>query len=233
MCTLGIDTSTSNLSIALLKNETVLAVSEIDNGMTHSINIISMIDYVLDKSGIIKSNISLISVDEGPGSFTSVRIGVATARGLAQFGNYPIVAVNSLKILYENVASVLLPLYSDTIFLIPMIDGRKKKVYGSIFNRNKMIQENLDISPDDLINKIKEYNQKAVFFGSGAILYRELLEKELNEQAIFLPYTYNIPHAVNTALLGRKKFLEYGSKNYNYIIPNYVRKSDAEILNKD
>lgn len=234
MITLAIETASSNLGIALLKGESILAVSELDNGMTHSVNIMSLIQFVLSRAGIEKDDIDLISVDEGPGSFTSLRIGMTTARGLAQFGNHPIVSVNSLRVLRENLRAIhnwnsSPDSYVEKPLLIPMIDARKKRVYASIFSHNETLEENLDIEPLVLIEKIKELNQPVILIGSGANLYHDLWKKELKDNVLFFPNEYNILHGIYTALLGRKKFLATGEIDLNHIIPNYVRKTDAEL----
>ncbi|GMT50269.1 MAG: tRNA (adenosine(37)-N6)-threonylcarbamoyltransferase complex dimerization subunit type 1 TsaB [bacterium] len=228
MLTLGIDTATSLMSIALLKDETILSEAESSDKKNHSANIMTLIGQVLDEGGIDRSQVDLICVNTGPGAFTSLRVGVATANGMAQFGKHPIVAVHSLEVLKESVSDDFDgDNNTDYSYTIPMIDARRKRVFAAIYKGNTLIEGNLDIEPKDLAGKIKMLNAKVILIGNGVQLYNDLWIKELGDQ-IRIIQSNPCSYAVYTARLGRKSFLKHGDMGLGRVLPNYVRKSDAD-----
>jgi len=232
MITLGIETTTSLLSIVIMRDGSVISSLEVNAGQSHSINIIDMIQKAFEWGSVKKSDVDLIAVDVGPGSFTSIRTGVSTARAMAQFGSVSIVSVTSLDVLYQNFVNLKESIGEriSTQNVISMIDGRKKRVFASVYRNGKAIEENLDIDPLELMNQFKDNEEITVFIGNGAKLYRDIIVKEFQEKAIFLPDQYDFPHARFVAVLGRQKMLESGDEKYNDVLPNYIRKSDAELL---
>ncbi len=227
MITLAIESATNNLSVALLNKNKVITSFEVDNGITHSPNIMDIISYSLKISDIDKNSINIIAVDIGPGAFTSIRVGVSTARALAQFIGCDIIPVSSLDVLREAVLPFALD--KNTV-IIPMIDGRKKRVYTSIYQNNNILEKDLDITMDDLIDKLKSLNQKSIICGTGALLYHSLLKSTMDNLIILPPEEYNKPHGIYVGLAS----INNPSKrlNYNSVVPNYIRKSDAEIALK-
>ncbi len=228
MYTLGIDTATSQMSIALLKDETILSTAESNDNGHHSSNIMALISKVLDQGGADKSQINLISVDTGPGPFTSLRVGVATARGMAQFGRHPIVFVHSLEVLKESVSGNSNGDSAESYpYTVPMIDARRKRVFGAIYKGDKLVEGNLDIEPQHLADKIKKLRGRVILLGNGTQLYHDLWIRELGHQIRILQSDPS-SQAVHTARLGRLSFLKHGDMGVHRILPNYVRKSDAD-----
>ncbi len=225
MYTLGIDTATSQMSIALLKDETVLSTAESNDKSHHSSHIMTLISQVLDQGRVDKSQVDLISVDTGPGPFTSLRVGIATARGMAQFGRYSIVSVHSLEVLKESVSHDSNA--KSFPYMVPMIDARRKRVFGAIYKGDALLEGNLDIEPQDLVDKIKKLDGRVILLGNGVQLYNDLWIRELGHQITILSDD-STPYAVHTARLGRLVFLKYGDMGVHRILPNYVRKSDAD-----
>ncbi len=228
MLTLGIDTATSQMSIALLKDGTTLSEVKSNDKRNHSANIMTLIGHVLNEGGIDKSQIDLISVNIGPGAFTSLRVGVATANGMAQFGRHPIVAVHSLEVLKESVSND-----SDGdnntnySYIVPMIDARRNRVYAALYKSETLIEGDLDIEPNDLADKIRRLDARVILVGNGVQLYKDLWIKELGDQ-IRIIEDNPCSHAVYTARLGRRSFLKHGDMGLHRVLPNYVRKSDAD-----
>jgi len=229
MIVLGIESVTSHLSVALIKDKTVLALSEEAESRSHSDKIMGLIDKTMRDAGIGKRDVDLIAVDNGPGAFTSLRVGVTTARALAQFGKHPIVAVNSLDVLKENAyESGISQGDHEEFFVIPMIDARKKRVYAAIYKDKMMIDGILDIEPQSLVEKLKALKGKVRIVGDGAWLYSDFWKKELGESLELVPAEAGFLKGTHVAILAREKFLEMGSPGYQEILPNYIRRTDAE-----
>lgn len=218
MIVLGIETSTSAGSVALTNKEKVLAEYTQDNNYSHSIWLISAIDAILNDAGISLKTIEGISVSEGPGAFTSLRVGISTAKGLAQSLNIPLVLVSSLEVLARNIAF-------NQLNICPILDAKRGEIYTAFFKyqdyKLRQTTENLIISPLSLFEKIKE---PTIFLGNGVALYGEILKEELGELAIFFPEIYNLPRGAMVAILGEKKIKEGRIPNLFEIEPLYLRK---------
>lgn len=224
MRVLGIETSTYSGSVAIVDDDRVLGEVFFNNGPLHSERLLPAIEWLLGGIGVDKKEIEGIVVSVGPGSFTALRIGIATAKGLAFSLGVPIVGVSSLEILASG-----LPFTPFTICSI--IDARKGEVFAAFFGyssgRLERIGNEMLIPPAVLIEMIRE---KTVFIGDGAILYMDLLKSALGELALFCPLSFNFPRASNCALLGIQKLREGFQDDLLALVPRYLRGADAEIL---
>lgn len=218
MIILGIETSTSVGSVALTSGEKILAEYIQDNNCPHSIWLIPAIEAILNNTRIKKRAIEGISISIGPGAFTSLRVGISTAKGLAQSLNIPLVPVSSLRILAGNISF-------SQLSICPIIDAKRKEINVAFFKYQdhelKQISENLITTPASLVEKIKE---PTIFLGNGALIYQEILSKELRELAIFLPEIFSIPRAALGAILGEKKIKEGEVPDLFEVEPLYLRK---------
>ncbi|MDD5495800.1 MAG: tRNA (adenosine(37)-N6)-threonylcarbamoyltransferase complex dimerization subunit type 1 TsaB [Candidatus Omnitrophica bacterium] len=176
---LAIDTSTDYLSIAVMDDEKVLGRFHKEIGRNHSDLLIPTIDKVMKKSRIRLKDVGLFCIGIGPGSFTGLRIGVATVKGLAYSLKKPVVAVPTLDAIANNVRSF-------KGFICPVLDARKNKVYACIYRSDgeniKRISGYLLLSVDELKKKLKK---KDIFFlGDGLALLKPAgipVEKTLSE----------------------------------------------------
>lgn len=216
---LAIDTSSSICSTAILDDEILIDKNELNDGRTHSENLMPLVDELLKRNNINTKDINLIACSVGPGSFTGIRIGVATIKAIAEVLNIKVAGVTSLENLARNVKD------ADTI--VSLIDARNNQVYCGIFDKNYNKKE--DYIADDInevITKLKKYNNITVV-GNGAILHRELLQENL-ENVEFS--NLNEQSAENVGKLGYKKYLENNLCDADTIVPIYLRKSQAERL---
>ncbi len=223
MITLAIETATMALGVCLLEDESLLSQCIINNNYSHSTNIINAIDFCVEKAKVDKKSIDLISVDKGPGSFTALRIGISTARTMAQMQKIPIVGVNSLDVLFFSLPQFVREKYT----VVPIIDAKKKKVFASIYHQNIPIQQNLDISPADLIDILNKY-EKIILFGEGYLNYQE----PFNMSKLDLIPNADIQNTINpffTGKLGYSDYVQNGGEDYSQITPLYLRKSEAEL----
>lgn len=216
---LAIDTSSSICSTAILDDEVLIDKNELNNGRTHSENLMPLIDELLKRNNITVKDINLLACSVGPGSFTGIRIGVASIKAIAEVLKIKVAGVTSLETLAKNVK------YADTI--VSLIDARNNQVYCGIFDRkcNKK-EEYIADDINEVIKNLKKYD-KITFVGSGAVLHKDLLKEEL-ENVKFSDL--NEQSAENVGKIGYKKYLENDLCDADSILPIYLRKSQAERL---
>lgn len=223
MKVLAIETSTMAGSVALLDGEELVSEYLLNIKMTHSERLLLAIDHILRDAKIPISEVDGFAISIGPGSFTGLRIGTSTVKGLAFAANKPVVGVPTLDALAENL------LFTDCL-ICPMLDARKKEVYAALYKRDngenlQKLTADLAIKPRDLFKRIQE---RTVFLGNGADVYHTMIEEELGGLALFAPLNHNLPRAGNVA---RKSLHEFGENNIldlNTFTPTYVRRSEAE-----
>ncbi len=227
MKALMIDTATESGSVALYENDKLLGAITFNTQLKHLQSLHIAIKNLLALFHTNIKDISLIGVDTGPGSFTGIRIGVTAARAFAQAGKMFIEATSSLKLLAYKIPF-------EEYVICSIIDGKKGRVYTGFFKRNKKRIAKLspfyDITPEQLAEIIKQKfnDNKIVFVGNGQIEYKKYLQKNI-KKAIFTDKNFYYPEAKDIYFLIKKN--NY-NKDYNKIIPFYLRKSDAEEKSK-
>ncbi len=221
MKNLAIDTSSAICSVAILEDDNVIDQINLDDGKTHSENLMPLVDDILKRNSLDIKDIEMISCCTGPGSFTGIRIGVATVKPIAEVLNVKVASVTSLEILARNIEN------QETI--VSLIDARNNQVYCGIFDKeyNKK-QEYLADDINNIIEVLKKYGN-ITFVGNGAILHKELLTNSLKTVNFA---EENIQSATNCGKIGYKKFIENELYNADTIVPIYLRKSQAERLKK-
>lgn len=218
---LAIDTSSSICSVAILEDDELIDEINLDDGRTHSENLMPLIDNILKRNSLDIKDIEMISCCTGPGSFTGIRIGVATIKPMAEVLNIKVASVTSLEILARNIQN------AETI--VSLIDARNNQVYCGIFDKeyNKK-QEYLADDINNVIEVLKNY-KNITFVGNGAILHKELLTNSLKNVNFS---NENEQSAKNCGKIGYKKYLENELYTADTIVPIYLRKSQAERLKK-
>lgn len=217
---LAIDTSSEICGIALLEDDKMIDDNSLCNGKTHSENLMPLAREILQRNNLHLSDIELISCCVGPGSFTGIRIGVASVKGLAEINNIKIAEVTSLESLAQNIKDSF-----ET--KVSLIDARNNQVYCGIFDDNINLKE--EYLADDInvvIEIIKKYNSICVC-GNGAQLHKALLEEKIPEISFC---NNNNQIAESCGIIGYKKFLKNDIKSADTILPIYLRKSQAERL---
>lgn len=220
---LGIETSTYSLSVAIVDDDNVLGELSLNIGPKHSERLIPIIDWLLKEVGMERKEIEGIAVSIGPGSFTSLRVGISAAKGLAFSLGIPVVGVSSLDVLAGNV------LFSS-ITVCTLIDAKKKEVFAAFFRSSgkfiNRISEDVVISPQALCDMVHE---KTIFIGDGAVTYRDLLESNLGGLAFFCPPSFNLPRASNCVFVGATRLKNERGDDLSTLAPRYLRKAEAEI----
>lgn len=224
---LAVDTSTQGCSVAVSDNDTLVAEFNLVKKETHSKHLMSLIDTLLKTSGIELPDIDGFAVTIGPGSFTGLRIGLSTIKGLAYVASKPVVGVSSLETLAFAVPF-------DECNIVSMIDARKGEVYAAGYRMiNGMLETEFAekaLTPEELMGSV---NEKTVFLGTGAIVYGDLISDMAGDYKIALPDNYHYISAGSVAKLSLRKFDHETLNGISSLVPHYIRKSDAEInLNK-
>ncbi|MEJ2657285.1 MAG: tRNA (adenosine(37)-N6)-threonylcarbamoyltransferase complex dimerization subunit type 1 TsaB [Desulfobacterales bacterium] len=182
-----------------------------------------MIYTVLKISGFNLSAVDGFAVTKGPGSFTGLRIGLSTIKGLAAATGKPIVGVSSLEALAIQVS-----LSQDLI--CPLIDARKGEVY---FSRYRFIGDRLIKQTNEQVARpekaLSGLNESCVFVGNGALLYKNMILEEMGELASFAPMIQNTIRASTAAYLSMAKFKSNNTDEIEKFSPDYIRRTDAEL----
>lgn len=169
---LSIETSTTVCSVALTRDGSTLATQKLFLEKSHSTLLTVVIDTLLAHTEVKKEDLSAIAVSKGPGSYTGLRIGVSTAKGLCYALDKPLIAVNTLHAMAQEVSQYA----SKGEWLCPMLDARRMEVYTSLFNSDlDEIQETRALVLDE--NSFSETLQKnnVLFFGNGSDKFRDLI----------------------------------------------------------
>jgi len=221
--TLAVDTSTMMATCAVLDEDYLLGEFSLNQDMSHSENLIPMIKEVLDNLKLKPKDIDLYGVAIGPGSFTGLRIGVATVKSFAHVFDKPIIGVSTLEALAYN-----LP-YNGIV--VPMIDARRNRVYTGIYkwNQDKIINimRPTIMEIEDLLDILKTHEDIMVN-GNGIHLYRDKIINTLGEKVKLSPIGLNECKASSVGELARIKYSEGIRDNYYTLAPDYLRESQAQ-----
>lgn len=212
MYILNIETSTKNCSVSLSQEGQIIALSEdFSQGFIHSEMLHQFIADLLKKNNVSFSELSAIAIDKGPGSYTGLRIGTSTAKGLCYALDIPLIAIESLEILAHAVQKL-------QGVIIPMIDARRMEVYTTIFDCNyKKIKptEAVVLSEASFV----EYTEKVYFVGDGAEKFQSVSQLK---NAEFL-YEIKYPSATQMGELAYQKFVQSDFEDLAYFEPFYLK----------
>lgn len=175
---LGIETATSICSVALVKDGKLLAIRETAGARDHSAALTTYIAEIFTEAGLVYKQLDAIAVSMGPGSYTGLRIGVSSAKGLCYALDKPLIAIDTLKSLAWLALQKLNQLGKNTenIFLVPMLDARRMEVFTAVFDRNLQIIEpvNALIVTEDSFKSLE--GKEIIYFGDGASKCLSLFE---------------------------------------------------------
>lgn len=222
MIILGMDTSSVNATVALMNDSKLVAEYLISNDRTHSVIIMPLLEDMLKKSGISLSDVDVFAVVTGPGSFTGLRIGIATVKTLAQACGKPVIGVNSLESLAGNFA-----MCGDTV-ICPIIDARHEEVYNALYENGACIKEPAVIGLDELFAELEACGKNVVFCGDGVINYAEKINSAANDKWSIAPQNLSMQKASSLCQLAYGRALRGDYDNLYTLLPLYLRRSQAE-----
>lgn len=222
---LGIDSSGLVASAAIADEENIIAEFTVNNKQTHSQTLLPMIEKVVDMSGIELEQIDAIAIAAGPGSFTGLRIGSATAKGIGLALKKPVVSVPTLEGLAYRVSVF------DGI-ICPIMDARRNQVYTGIYKMDKgnlvCLSEQKAVDIHEIMEELEKYDEKVIFLGDGVEVQRETIEKEFKKEYCFAPIHLSKQSAAAVAVLGEIYFNQGKAEDAAEHKPIYLRKSQAE-----
>ena len=231
MPVLGIETSHRSGGVALVRSGRVLAELVVDVGMTYSNTLFPSIDSLLRICKMSYEDIEAVAVGIGPGSFTGLRIGIASSKGLSYALGVPLIGVPSL----DAMACDVIPVKSEVV-LCPMLDAKKGQVFTATYHvsragRPRRKGPYMAIEPEAFVEKIAGLKELHVLFGDGLATHKERFEACLNTHSrvncLLEPRLSPYPRPGRIGILGERG--DAGMEAIFTIEPLYLRPSDAEI----
>lgn len=222
MLILGIDSSGHTASVALYADGVVLSEYACNIGLTHSQTLLPMVAEIFSRTGHTVEELDAIAVSAGPGSFTGLRIGAATAKGLALGYGIPLLEVSTLEGLAMNVRDM------DEVYVHPIMDARRSQVYTATFLDGQLIGEEEAIGIEDLVTKINQMPGKHFFLGDAVPVYRSCLEAQLSVPCRFAGPGNLLQRASSVAMLGAEQLTQGKAVSGKDFHLSYIRKPQAE-----
>ncbi len=178
---LAVETSAVTASAAVLCGDEIKAQISFTNGLTHSQTIMPIADYCLKGAGLTAADIDVFAASVGPGSFTGLRIGVGTVKGLAYACGKKCAGVSTMKALAYNIAP------TDKL-IVPIMDARRNQVYSGVYGYEgaslKELRPPKAQAIEDVINSL---DREAIFVGDGVKVYKGIISEQMKEKAFFAP----------------------------------------------
>jgi len=225
MRVIGLDSATQVASVAVVEDDKLLAELTFNLKKNHSERLMPMLAFMLEEIDMTLDDITGFAVAVGPGSFTGLRIGLATIKGLAYVKDKPVLAVPTLDGLAAN-------LEGCQGIICPILNARKNEVYTALYrwegNRHRRLTKYMAIGLAALAKIIAKEGEMVTFLGDGVPVYRETLE-DLIPQACFATSSNSICRGAHIARLGLDKLKQGQVSDYFSLEPIYIRESEAEV----
>ena len=222
---LAIDSSGLTATVAVLEDERLVAEYTINHKKTHSQTLVPMLDEVKQMTELDLYSVDAIAVAKGPGSFTGLRIGSATAKGLGLALNKPIVAVSTLEALAMNA-------WGSDKLICPIMDARREQVYTGLYRFEdgelKVVKEDCAIAVEELCGIIDEMDKDVLFLGDGVPVYKEVIDASLRVTHTYAPPHMSLQRAGALAVLAGRYFEKGRIETAAAHRPEYLRVSQAE-----
>ena len=216
---LNIETSTKVCSVAIHENGKLLALKEGFDANSHSAVLLPFIEDVLEEAGISKSQLTAIGISKGPGSYTGLRIGVASAKGLAYALDIPIISVDSLQLITRHMVSKLDNSAGEPTLFCPMIDARRMEVYCCIHDTSVNTIDPIKAEIIDNSSFLNFLESNTVYFGGdGSQKCKDAIS---SDNAKFIDDVY--PSAEFMGKIINTKFLKNDMEDLAYFEPYYLK----------
>ena len=224
---IGIDSSGLVASVAIAEDEILTAEYTMEHKKTHSATLMPMLSEIIKMSETDLKEIDAIAIAAGPGSFTGLRIGSATAKGLAYSLNIPIIPVPTLAALAYNIQ------FFDGI-ICPIMDARREQVYNGLYTFNDgeftELKGQRSLAVGELLCEIDNEcsDKNIVFLGDGVPVYRSIIEERLKARHFYAPANISKQRAGSVAVLGKMYYNRGVKETAESHEPVYLRLSQAE-----
>lgn len=222
---LSIDSSGLVATVALVVDEILVGEYTIHNKKTHSQTLLPMISDMMSMAEVEPEELDGIAVSEGPGSFTGLRIGASTAKGLAWTLGIPIIPVPSLLGLAQNVDE-------EGALVCPIMDARRNQAYYAVYriegDMPKMVLEPDVATIDVVIDKVNSLDERVVFLGDGVPVFQDKIQNDCTVQTDFVRSSRRYQCGASVAEVGCKLYEQGKYVTAAAFAPVYLRKSQAE-----
>lgn len=222
---LGIESSGLTASIAVWQDDMIIAEYTTNFKKTHSETLLPMIAEVLERINIDVNEMDYIAVSEGPGSFTGLRIGAATAKGLGLATGKELVSVPTVEALAYN-------LYNVQGVICPIMDAKRDQVYTGIFKYEDGELETLfatdAVAITEIIDKINGFGKEVTFLGDGVPVYKDVINDSIKVPCRYAPANHAYQSAASVCVLAAKMVKEGKVVGADMMRPEYLRLSQAE-----
>lgn len=222
---LALDSSGLVASVAIVENDNLLGEYTMNYKKTHSQTLLPMLDEVAKMMELDLNTIDVIAVSAGPGSFTGLRIGSATAKGLALALDKKIVSVPTVDALAYN-------LWGTSEQICPLMDARRNQTYTGLYEfvgeEFKTIRPQCVVMIEEIINQINESGRKTIFLGDGVDVFKDYIAEHITVPYAFAPAMSNKQRASSVAVLGGILFEQGKAEPAAEHKPDYLRLSQAE-----
>lgn len=217
---LAIDTSGPVCGVAVLEDERVLCEFTAQNRNTHSTNLMPMAEKALEAAGKRIQEMDAVAAVTGPGSFTGVRIGVATAKGLAHGAGIPCIAVDALEALSASAGEF------DGV-VCPIQDARAGQVYCAAFRNGERLTDDEPLQLEEFLGRILPMGERFLFVGDGVSVHRVKIQETLGSKAFFAPpyLSYLRPSAAGSLAVRKGEPTDYLNLQATYLRPPNARKN--------
>lgn len=223
---LAIETATLASGVALATVDKLVAEIIVQTKKTHSERLMPHIEQLLELGQVAKEDITAIAVSIGPGSFTGLRIGLATAKALAYVWNVPVIGVSTL-------AALAYACPAPNSLICPLLDAQKGNVYQAVYRWEKgILQEVIPprvIAHQEAINELANQPLPVIMLGEGAVLFQEAIVAAADPIELAPPHII-LPRAGSVALLGHQLLRQGIRHDVMTLEPLYIRRSEAEVL---
>ncbi len=225
MRVLALDSSGLVASVAIVEDDNLLGEYTINYKKTHSQTLLPMLDEVVKMIELDLSTIDAIAVASGPGSFTGLRIGSATAKGLGFALEKPIVSVPTVDAMAYN-------LWGTTEQICPLMDARRQQTYTGLYefvgDAFEVLHPQCAVGIDEIIQKVNESQRNTIFLGDGVDTFSSYIEEHCTVAYRFAPAHMNKQRAASVAVLGSRLFAQGKEEPAKDHKPDYLRLSQAE-----
>lgn len=222
---LGLDSSGIVASVAIVEDDVLIAEYTVNYKKTHSQTLLPMLDEIAKMTELDLNSIDAIAVAAGPGSFTGLRIGSATAKGLGLALKKPLIAIPTVEGLAYN-------LYDIPGLICPIMDARRKQVYTGIYrftdHQLKVVEDQMAVPMETVIEKLNQYGEAVTFLGDGVSVFHELIAEKMTVPYSFAPAHVNKQRAAAVAALGEIYYRQGKTETAMEHVPDYLRVSQAE-----
>lgn len=224
---LAVDTATKTCALSIVDNDQLVAEINIDQGKTHARILMKAIDDMLSAARLRTTDMDAFAVTIGPGSFTGLRIGLATVKGLAFSGGKPVAGISTLDALAA-------PFRDNAEQICAMLDARRGEVYTAIYRSGASgmisIMPARAAFPEQVLEQFRKTTSgPVVFAGDGALLYKDQITAGLGDRACFAEAGQHAIRASVVGKLGMEQIINGKPFDAFTLVPLYLRRSDAEI----